>query len=630
MIHSRHTWFAFAVSAGAALTLTSAATLLLALRQAKLLETAILMFVVGALSWWWAVMLAFSADQSEPLTVGQTRAGAGLAATVTAVVSLAPDPNRLGRLQLTVLGAAALLVIATVLSPWLVRRGYGDRLLHLLGRRSLPAPVTLTGEDRDRRELLWGLVIVAVAALAFFWLVTGGPLGHDESTYALKARAWREGTPTTGYGVHRPVGMAGVAWVVLGFADAEGGLRMLAAAVSVLTIVLVWRAGRALLSPGAALLAAALLVEAPSFLRRAAEFLNDIATTALVVLIIYLLWRHFEERATNRWEVVLVAPLAAAAFYLRYGVVSTYLVVLLVGGVVWRKKIAASIGPLLITAAGLVLLIVPHVVYAIGTTGSPVGILTAATSTAGRAYFGEGLVTYVRWLPIELAGPLLGPVVAVGALATIAALVGRNKGESRRRRTILLLGGIGAGHLALTGLFVHAEQRYVFLSIALLGLVGAQAILDGGARLEATMRRTTGIAALALLLLLTAVDVTRAHTNLRDVAADRVVIEDAGEAIAEAADADCLVMTSYLPQVTWYSSCATTAFDLESVPRPLVEGLAITDFLLFFDNGKRQPEGRVLEGYLNDIPEQLVVTIDDAGAVGDAHIHRVEGKTGDG
>jgi len=173
-------------------------------------------------------------------------------------------------------------------------------------------------------------------------------------------------------------------------------------------------------------------------------------------------------------------------------------------------------------------------------------------------------------------------------------------------------------------------SSYMFLSIALLGLVGAQAIIAGWARLNPTARRGSAIAGLGLLLVLTAVDVTRAHTNLRDVAADRVVIQDAGEAIAEAADADCLVMTSYLPQVTWYSSCATTAFDLESVPRPLVEGLAITDFLLFFDNGKRQPEGRVLEGYLNDIPEQLVVTIDDAGAVGDAHIHRVEGKTGDG
>jgi hypothetical protein len=90
-------------------------------------------------------------------------------------------------------------------------------------------------------------------------------------------------------------------------------------------------------------------------------------------------------------------------------------------------------------------------------------------------------------------------------------------------------------------------------------------------------------------------------------------------------------MTSYLPQITWYSRCATTGFDLEAVPRPLLEGRAITDFLLFFDNGKRQPEDQVLASYLNEVPKQLVATIadDPSGSVGDAHIYRVEGSAGD-
>jgi hypothetical protein len=622
-MRSRGTWLVFAGSAALAASLGAVVTMVRSLRDAKLLEVAALLLVVTSILLLGAILLAVALGPDGRVTLQSTLLGATLAMLLIAAGAVLPDPGHIGRLQQTLLGSSLLLAVFLTAAPSLLRRGHVDRVVKRLAgwgtRISLPEPAA------PRRELIWGLLVVAVAAVAFFWLVSTGALGHDESAYAVKARAWREGTPDTGWGLHRPVGMAAVAWAVLALGNAELSLRVVGAIVSVLAIVAVWRVGRTLLSPQAGLATAVLLIGAPSFLRRAAEFLNDIGTTALVLLIVLLLWRHFENRDTSRWELVLAAPVAAGAFYLRYGVVSTYLVLLVAGGVLWRKQLRASLAPLLATAAALFVLVVPHVMYAMAKTGSPVGILTRATEAAGRDYLGGGLVAYLRWLPIELAGPVLGPVVAIGGLALAVALLRRGATDTPRRKAVLLLGTVGIGQLVLSGLFVHAEPRYVFLAIALLGLVGTQVLLDGWARLNRSVRRRAVAVPLAFLLALTAVNVTRAHTGIRDLAADRVVIEAAGEAIAaSAAGGECLVMTSYLPQITWYSGCATVAFDLNAVPPPLLEGRALTDYLLFFANGKRQPEGALLDEYIDDVPTRLLTQIEDTSdTVGDARIYEV-------
>jgi hypothetical protein len=65
-------------------------------------------------------------------------------------------------------------------------------------------------------------------------------------------------------------------------------------------------------------------------------------------------------------------------------------------------------------------------------------------------------------------------------------------------------------------------------------------------------------------------------------------------------DSDCGVMTSYLPQVTYYSACFTTPFRThldgeEALSR--VEGEEL--FMLLVEDGKRQPEGLELEDLIS-------------------------------
>jgi hypothetical protein len=120
-----------------------------------------------------------------------------------------------------------------------------------------------------------------------------------------------------------------------------------------------------------------------------------------------------------------------------------------------------------------------------------------------------------------------------------------------------------------------------------------------------------------------------AHQKFENLATDRLVVAVAGEVIAASApEEDCVVMTSYIPQITWYSGCAATGFIRSQPPEALLDGTSRVDFLLFFDEGKRQPTGQVLEQYLDEVPMSLLDSLGSATeTIGDAEIYVVQGVT---
>src|SRR5690606_27849445 len=76
------------------------------------------------------------------------------------------------------------------------------------------------------------LILVGVFAVTFALakiVVDSGPLGHDEAVYAVKARAWLEGTPDTGWSIHRGIGQSVLAAAILPFSHSAEALRFLAA-----------------------------------------------------------------------------------------------------------------------------------------------------------------------------------------------------------------------------------------------------------------------------------------------------------------------------------------------------------------------------------------------------------------
>ena len=488
----------------------------------------------------------------------------------------------------------------------------------------MTVPVRRPSRRLLRSEAIWGIGIGLSLVGVYALLVSGGPLGHDESVYAVKARSWLDGTPATGFAIYRPVGMPIVAWLGLQVSESAAVLRVFGAAAALSALGVLWVIGRSLFSPAAALLAVGMVAGAPSWLRRVPEFLNDIASTALLLAVMFLIWQHFERPSTSRWLIVLSAPLAAAAFYLRYGVVSALVIVAVVGAVVWRRGLVSSWRQLTATAVALGVLVSPHVVYAVAETGSVIGILTRATDAAGREYFGEGLVSYVRWFPERLAGPILGVLMALAVVNTVVYLIRAAGGRalSQIGRGTVFLGSSAILMIIASGLFVHAEERYVFPAILLLAVIGGHLVVETYRRAGGQIRAAllaVGALAIAGVFAITAV---LADQSFDDVAQRRAVIEAAGDALRVAAGPDGQAISTYIPQITWYSGCGTVGFVRD--PMALARSLDASVFVVVFEHGKRQPTGDALDAYVAPA-SRVVAQIDDSeDRIGDVVIYEFD------
>ena len=61
---------------------------------------------------------------------------------------------------------------------------------------------------------------------------------------------------------------------------------------------------------------------------------------------------------------------------------------------------------------------------------------------------------------------------------------------------------------------------------------------------------------------------------------------------------DCGVITSYIPQVAWYTECVTRRFETVPVLTSPFFTEPQADYLLLLSGGKRQPDGDSLTAYL--------------------------------
>lgn len=521
-------------------------------------------------------------------------------AAVTGVAGLGADilggEAGLGLAQLAV-GAVAIVVAVA-----------GPGVLRVIGR-PLPASTAWLG------LALVGFVLVAT-------VIGGGSLGHDESAYALKARSWLEGTSDGGWTIHRAMVPSLVAFAVLPFSDSDAVLRLVSVAFSLLTVVAVWWLGATVHSRRVGLVAAGLFAIAPSFLRRGAEFLTDVPATGLLLVVSVLIWKWLTERGSDRL-LLWAATVGAVAIYTRYQAAVTLLLLAVAGSVLFWPRVRAS-GAALLRAAGLgLILLLPHFVYATATTGTPWGIFTITGEIAGREYLGQGLVDYARDFPHLLAGQL-------GAVAIIVAIgwgVYRLRASLRDRRLDLVDRAVffclipALGQLLFLGIVSHGEPRFMFFPVALMLVVA-------GIAAEAVRKRVPAqaygvafnllVAAMVVFLVMSGTSVDR---NAEARGDGTLVLQRAAAAVVDGSEGECGILTTYSPQLNWLSGCRVLDLrqDRFVEPRP-----AEVDWhLVLFEEGKRQPEGEVLEEYV-DIAVGEPITIDDpVDGIGDATIWRL-------
>ncbi len=412
-----------------------------------------------------------------------------------------------------------------------------------------------------RRDLiLFGAALLLLAVALARQIAVAAPFGHDEAIYAGGGRELLDDTPSSGYDLHRSVGMKPLAAAGLAIDDAEWAPRLVVLLCSLGFLIALRALGSSTLGPWPAAWAAAAMVTSFGIQRRGAEILSDVPSLLLLILIVMIMVRELGRGGDGGRPgpgLVAVAPIAAAAFYLRYGLSTSLVGIGLAAAMVWWRPIATGRRVVLATAALFVLLLVPHMIDAVRETGGPLGILQVSGDAAHRDYLGQGLVQFPLAFVLE-GGPVLIALFCIGAVHGARCLI-RVRAQRRHARVpaedrvIAFLWVASTFQILTTGLLAHAEFRYFFFGVSGLTLVGAHA----ACRWASGRDRRLGVFAAAAVFLAAAVthhiNMGR-YTRLREVR--QVLVNAAAQVRRAAGDDSCAALTSRSPHIGWYSGCA--------------------------------------------------------------------------
>lgn len=480
-------------------------------------------------------------------------------------------------------------------------------------------------------------IMAGFTALGLVLIAKGAPLGHDESVYALRSRFYAYGDVRGGYWAdYRAIGLPLLMtpmWVVSG---TEPYLRSVVLALGAVGIALTWGWARVMFGRGPALLAAVLLAVTPSYLNWSWQITPDVPGMALSLAAVLLFaWAARGERLSRL--ALGVVPLVAMATAVRYGapiILATGLTG--VGLANWRA-VRARISLAAVTALGslasvFAVLQVPAVT---GSQGPPWKAIQARQAAKDVPWW-DSVTDFVDVLP-SVAGPVGGVVIASGVvLCGFLAWDGRLP-----TRPVVLSLGIPAVFVVLLNLSLgHGEGRYLLPAFPFVLACAGAGLASAGQDLS---RRV-------LVILVGALLVGGGYVAY-GLGADSVgsleqfgPLRQASREFGAEFGPDCAVLTSYSPQVSWYSGCAARAMpyrEPENVGRfwrqlsdtlnTGFDGVAPDAQLatLLVSQGKRQPEGRTLRAFESLFDETVVKSgTPDAGRL--AYVRVVSlGRLGD-
>ncbi|MDB4959109.1 MAG: 4-amino-4-deoxy-L-arabinose transferase [Myxococcales bacterium] len=429
----------------------------------------------------------------------------------------------------------------------------------------------------------WHWVLVAgllawTATTAIQWLLPA-PLGHDEAQYALAARDVLDGIEPRWFYLSPGMNALAVPGIILG--GSEEAVRLvpfLTGLIFVLAIAgLAWRA----LGGAAAAWSVAILAGARPLLQRTTELLSDVPSAACMMLAMWVLATELSREQGSRWRLLTVAPLLAAAFYIRYGSCLPVAIICVVPLGLWWRSVFRRPLPVIATALLFGIMLVPHALLAKRTIGSIFGILLLSKEVPGGT-FGEGLHTYLTTNPFRFYGALVPLVMVPGLIAPFVV----------RQRSVIFLWLVGVGDIVGMGLATPAQPRYIFLGTTLLVVLGADLIRRFGEARGSQVRKALAAIALTFLAgswLVVARQALHYPANTRDkmvnvFKAMEVTKRDAG-------GKPCQVINKHTTQVEWYGGCVG-AWD------PPVDAIGRGDavYAVRDDTGGDQPDLAAMPG----------------------------------
>ncbi|MDO8231799.1 MAG: glycosyltransferase family 39 protein [bacterium] len=408
---------------------------------------------------------------------------------------------------------------------------------------------------------LLGLLIFSGTFFVLESLVSSQPFGHDESVYLTKARSWIDGSPADQFVIYRPIGMVTSGWILLHFDDSEQGVRTFGVIFGAVTILFTYLFFKRMFNTWVALCVVGVVEASFLFLREAPQFFNDIPSSGLLIGVLLLLYIYYESAGKSK-AIYFVGPLAALSFYLRYGTASALVIIGLVTLLVlvpkFVKKEGVDYSKLRTSFVISILLFVPHFLQSLISMNDLLGILNLSGKAAGRQYFGEGLLDYLKWLPNDLGGWALGITAIIGAIVVVIIIFRKNLRENYT--SLLWIGSIGLLNFIVTGLLVHAEARYVFFPTVLLsgaGIAGVYCLVKNWSKIFANLLTIIFL----LPVLYYGVSNYReidSFLKKREIVPSSIAYNNALKAIRDDSydKGGCALWTVlYHPTSSWYSKC---------------------------------------------------------------------------
>lgn len=473
-------------------------------------------------------------------------------------------------------------------------------------------------------------ILVAVAAAAAWLIGQAIPLGWDESVYASRSRSLVTDVPSSTWAIYRAPGLpiVGLLGGAFGFTDAS--LRAVGLVLSLGALTMAWAFARILWGPLAAIVALLTIVGSPVVIAEIALFHTDLPAAGLLLALMLLVWHEFERRPEPSRLLIAAAPLAASAFYIRYGSI------LPIGGIgiaavlLWHRSMLRNQRVVGLAVALAALLFAPHILESINRTGSPLGIITSAGEQVDTAEPIATAARYLGWLPAQLAHRLGFAVVlagaAHGAIVAIDAVRRRELGPVARRYLWLFVpAGVTTIGLVLQS---HPEQRYVLFPVLLAIIAGARAVSAAVAWLRARPGLADRqpaldgaiVAGILLASIIAGSVLVRRVVVLEREGDDSRWLPAVGQAIDAGADGPCAAVTSLPPIIEWYSRCAAAQFSTAGAEAIATGAFDDPTYVVFSDIDERRASRKTLERYRELVePEAVHVS----GAPPDVEVYRL-------
>ena len=369
-------------------------------------------------------------------------------------------------------------------------------------------------------------------------------------------------------------------------------MRLTVVAFGGLLILLTWLIGRTLFDRSVGLVAAAGTAFTPVIVASSSAVWPDVPGAAIGLAVLAVLILSVRSDRVS-WWVLLAAPLAVLATIIRFGAPIPIgigaLAIAIWRWPVVRRSIPQLVVLALLTSSGVMaVLAVPAV---LGATQSPLDAV--ATMSASNDFpFYRGFVDYAKMYDFLLLTPT-GLVLSLGLMwAAVVALRLRDD-----RNQVLLAASIGLATAVVLAVTLHGEYRYLAPVYPWLWLAAAVGLVHGARQ----MRRDFLIGPVAMVVVAALLaGVADGGTEMANSKNRFLELRTASRQIdADTEDQDCAVVTSYGPQVAWYSNCITAKYSFAGV-RLTVETFPVDApvYVLAVQNGKRQPDGELLDDYL--------------------------------